>query len=182
MSIIKSVKRSKKKREKRAKRRDWSPDVPASVVVKILPNQQEGAETGKESIWINQSIYKCTKYIHYIKRVPFSVVFLFLLAWEGIIFTQTELAEVAGGPSARPVSPHWLCCCHGNPPPPLTSTAASAGRNGTGVPSAPFTALRGNNTQTFVNCMQQKSKLYHYFKIVYVKVIFLHVDCCYFVF
>lgn len=35
--------------------------------------------------------------------------------------------------------------------------------------------------QTFVNCMQQM-QTYHYFEIVYVKVIFLHVDCCYFVF
>lgn len=43
-------------------------------------------------------------------------------------------------------------------------------------------SIQGNNTQTFVNCMQQNGKLYHYFEIVYVKVIFLHVDCCYFVF
>lgn len=32
--------------------------------VKLLPNQQDGTETGKESIWINQSIYKCTKNIY----------------------------------------------------------------------------------------------------------------------
>lgn len=28
----------------------------------------------------------------------------------------------------------------------------------------------------------QQMQTYHYFEIVYVKVIFLHVDCCYFVF
>lgn len=34
------------------------------------------------------------KYIHYIRRVPFSLLFLFLLTWGGIIFSKTEQAEV----------------------------------------------------------------------------------------
>lgn len=43
------------------------------------------------------------------------------------------------------------------------------------------TAAHTRQTWTFVNCMQQM-RTYHYFEIVYVKVIFLHVGCCYFVF
>lgn len=134
MSIIKNVKKGKKKEKKRQSNVISSPAALFRVgrhffdVVKILPNQQEGMETGKESIWRNQSIYKCTKYIQYIKRVPFSVVFLFLLAREGIIFSQTEPAEAVQAPQcyefssdfvALPVLPRWR---------PLTSTAPSAGQ------------------------------------------------------
>lgn len=43
------------------------------------------------------------------------------------------------------------------------------------------TAAPTRETRTFVNCMRQM-RTYHYFEIVYVKVIFLHVGCCYFVF
>lgn len=67
MSIIENVKNKIKK----IKNMIRYPTALFSVgrhfdVVKILPNQQEGTETGKESIWINQSIYKCTKNIYII--------------------------------------------------------------------------------------------------------------------
>lgn len=55
MSIIKNVKRKKKKEEKEKQRDQFSGSVvlcrpSVSDVVKILPNHQEGTETGKESI------------------------------------------------------------------------------------------------------------------------------------
>lgn len=56
--------------------------------------------------------------------------------------------------------------------------------SGTDVSSAfakPATTTTKRETRTFVNCMRQM-RTYHYFEIVYVKVIFLHVGCCYFVF
>lgn len=157
MSIIKNAEKKEKKKATRSV--IWQHCRPSFLdVVKILPNQQEGTKTAKESIWINQSIYKCTKYIQYIKRAPLSVVFLFLLSREGIIFSQTELADAVEAPQCYEFSTDFVAL-----PPlprqhPLTSTAPSAGQNGTGVPSAPLTALHGSHTQTFVNCMQQKKQ------------------------
>lgn len=68
MSIIENVKKQNKKKNKKTTTIRY-PTALFSVgghfdAVKILPNQQEGTETGKESIWINQSIYKCTKNIY----------------------------------------------------------------------------------------------------------------------
>lgn len=64
MSIIENIKKQNKKKQQ--KNIISYPTALFSVgrhfdVVKILPNQQEGTETGKDSIWIKQSIYKCTK-------------------------------------------------------------------------------------------------------------------------
>ena len=56
------------------------------------------------------------------------------------------------------------------------------GQKGPELQHAPLTAIQlSKETQTFVNCMQQM-QTDDYFEIVYVKVIFLHVGCCYFVF
>lgn len=133
MSIIKNVKKGKKRKEKTKQRDQFSGSVVpcrSSLfdVVKILPNQQEGTETGKESIWRNQSIYKCTKYIQYIKRVPFSVVFLFLLAREGIIFSQTEPTEAVQAPQCYEFSSDFVALPLLPRRRPLTSTAPSAGQ------------------------------------------------------
>lgn len=150
--------------------------------LKFCPVNRKARKLEKNLSEENQSIYKCTKYIQYIKRAPFSVVFLFSLAWEGIIFSQTEPAEAVEAPQCYEFSSDFVALPLLPRRRPLTSTAPSAGQNGTGVPSAPSTAIQGDNTDLCKLYATKKSKLYHYFKIVYVKVIFLHVDCCYFVF
>lgn len=70
MSITENVKKKQKTNTKK-NHTILHPAAPSPVgghfdTVQILPNQQEGTETGKESIWINQSIYKCTKNIYVI--------------------------------------------------------------------------------------------------------------------
>lgn len=67
MSITENVKNKKKRQTQKNTIRYLAALLTVGGhfdVVKILPNQQEGTETGKESIWINQSIYKCTKNIY----------------------------------------------------------------------------------------------------------------------
>lgn len=84
------------------------------------------------------------KYIQYITRVPFSVIFLIFRCKGSVCLARSSfLKDWTGGswrgPSVLQIF-NWLrCilrCCH-----PLTSTAPCAGQNGTGVPSAPFTAI-----------------------------------------
>lgn len=159
-------------------------------MVKILPNQQKGTETGKESIWINHSIYKCTKiYTIYKEGAIFCYFLIFcckeVFAWGGITFSKTELTEVGEAPQCFQQIFNWLCCvrrcCQDN----TLWLVRHPAQDKMGPEFHQLhllLSIQGNSTQTFVNCMQQKGKLYHYFEIVYVKVIFLHVDCCYFVF
>lgn len=126
-------------------------------------------------------------YTIYNEGAAFCCFLFFLFHGGGVIFSKTELADIGEAPQCYRFSNGLcciLCCCHDNtlwPPPPngaQDKTGPALNR------LRPPLTIQGNNnnTQTFVNCMQQNGKLYHYFKIVYVKVIFLHVDCCYFVF
>lgn len=123
----------------------------------MLPNRQEGTETGKESIWINQSIYRCTKkYIRYIRRgAIFSVIFFLLFsrgvfAW-GLIFSKIELADVGKALQCYEMF-NWLCCvlccCHNNTLWLVRHPAQD--KNGTGASSAPFTALYPRQQHTDV--------------------------------
>lgn len=155
------------------------------------------------------------KYIHYIRRVPFS----------SVIFSSAVKVFCSGKDSSSSFSPplppsfsqrekwqkpssviffflsflDWLCRWS-----PLLSwqrplwavqqpTRDKKKKKIKGGLKFQSLALRGaidpeatttTQPQTFVYCMQneKKGRLYHYFELVYVKVIFLHVDCCYFVF
>lgn len=128
------------------------------------------------------------KYIQYIRRVPFTVTFLFLLQRSLFMWRNHFLKDWNGrswrGPSVFKVF-NWLCCvlccCHDNTLR-LVRHPAQDKMGWKFHQLLSLLSIQGNNSQTFVNCMQQNGKLYHYFEIVYVKVIFLHVDCCYFVF
>lgn len=48
------------------------------------------------------------------KRAPFSVVFLFLFPWEGIIFSQTEVVEAPQCFTNFPLTLLRRRCCHDN--------------------------------------------------------------------
>lgn len=151
----------------------------------------------KESIWINQSIYKCTKKLYTLYKEG-AIFFYFLIShqsvllWEGLFFfsffffSQSRLAEVSQAPQVlrKKKSFFFLTefvvdrhCCN------LQGTKNKRAVEFISLLTNEATTTITTQPQTFVNCMQkQKSRLYHYFEFVYVKVIFLHVDCCYFVF
>lgn len=119
--------------------------------IKILPNQQKGTETGKESIWINHSIYKCTKiYTIYKEGAIFCYFLIFcckeVFAWGGITFSKTELTEV--GEATQYFQQTLLCSPLLPRQHPLTSTAPCPGQNGTRVPSAPLTAIHPRQQHT----------------------------------
>lgn len=128
-------------------------------------------------------------YTIYNEGAVFCYFFIFrckgVFAWGWVIFSKTELAEVGEAPQCYKIF-NWLCCilccCHDSTL--WLSMAPCAGQkwDRSSISSIHCYLSKATTTQTFVNCMQQNGKLYHYFEIVYVKVIFLHVDCCYFVF
>lgn len=111
MSIIENVKRQKEGKEK--KKKATQPAVIFFDAVRIPPHQRKGTETGKESIWRNQSIYKCTKYITYIKRVPFSVVFPIFVGSGRNYFLTDWTGRRREGPSVFTTFQRTLsrCCC-----------------------------------------------------------------------
>lgn len=166
--------------------------------VEIPTNQQEGKETGKESIWLNQSIYKCTKVYTVYNEGAVSVSLGFFYRYYQCFFGGEEVfcQRLNWQKLARPLSVrkfHLDCI--------VFFVVAST------TPHGEYGILHGTKTNKktgqeihrFHFCYQSKAttttthrhlyivcnkncKLYHYFEIVYVKVIFLHVDGCYFVF
>lgn len=178
MSNRKIVKRQKKKGgETKEHNSPSSSIVLCRLMHKIPTNQQEGKETGKESIWLNQSIYKCTKvYTIYNEGAAslFSGVFfiLFLSILSVFVFGEEVFCQrLNWQKSARPLSvrkSHPDCIVffvvasttpHGEYGI-LHGTEKTKKRNKKIKTSVPFLLpVRGNNnnnTQTFVYCMQQK--------------------------
>lgn len=95
------------------------------------------------------------KYIHYIRRVPFSVIFLFSVAKKCLLGEELFSQRLNWQKLARPLSViNFQLTLLWSPllprQHPLTSMAPCAGQNGTGVPSAPFTAIYPRQQHTDV--------------------------------
>lgn len=94
------------------------------------------------------------KYIRYIRRVPFSVIFLFSVAKECLLGEELFSLRLNWQKLARPLSvinfQLTLLLSLLLPQRPLTSTTPCAGQNGTGVPSALFTAIYPRQQHTDV--------------------------------
>lgn len=95
------------------------------------------------------------KYIHYIRRVPFFVIFLFSVAKKCLLGEELFSQRLNWQKLARPLSViNFQLTLLWSPllprQHPLTSTAPCAGQNGTGVPSAPFTAIYPRQQHTDV--------------------------------
>lgn len=114
-----------------------------------------------------------------------------------LLFSESWVAEVSETPQCYQKKIFFWTdfvvefrCCRGNDPseqygnPRGTKTKKKKGGDWSVWFATEATTTTTTQPQTFVNCMQKqkKGRLYHYFELVYVKVIFLHVDRCYFVF